>query len=545
MSQIVNQNYPNGLNPLGYMGVSAATPPQQTVQNTQAPTPTNSQNFTIGTQWVVTNSGSEQIWELVNLNGGVATWVQIYPAGGGGGGASSFPTDSGTANEVGGVLQIKGDGENISTEGSGNLVNVVLNDHITVQNITVESMDFGAVLSDGSGNLTSSAGTVGQVLTSSGASAAPVWKTLAGDGSVVGLEGDDDVVVSPNVDGIIFVTGNNGITTSGVANTMTVSLSVPVSIAHGGTNATTMATPDGVVYYDGTRLVTTASAGTVGEVLTSNGPGMAPTFQPGGGGGGGITTLTANTGGSATAASIKLQGNNVIATNVVSTSEVDFSLTNGTNGQVIIGGGANPTWASITAGTNITLTPGANSLTIASTGAAPAAGCAFLYYQPSIATGVTPVNTIYYLGQKVIMTSQYDNTGGAVTPGDGAGTAAKFTAPATGLYYLQFQATLGEVGATAFFPVATITITGNVSTQNSYVNWNTGSIPTSNYRVNIQMSGMFPMTIGDVAVFGVSRIPGGATGSSSDVWGTTPLGPTYPFLVSPSQVTYFSGFRVA
>lgn len=57
----------------------------------------------------------------------------------------------------------------------------------------------------------------------------------------------------------------------------------PIEIAFGGTNATTMATTDGVVYYDGTRLVTTA-AGTATNVLTSNGAGVAPTFQAAGGG---------------------------------------------------------------------------------------------------------------------------------------------------------------------------------------------------------------------------------------------------------------------
>ena len=45
-----------------------------------------------------------------------------------------------------------------------------------------------------------------------------------------------------------------------------------------------MATTDGVVYYDGTRLVTT-TAGTSGQVLTSNGAGVAPTYQAAGGGG--------------------------------------------------------------------------------------------------------------------------------------------------------------------------------------------------------------------------------------------------------------------
>lgn len=50
------------------------------------------------------------------------------------------------------------------------------------------------------------------------------------------------------------------------------------SIAGGGTNATSFAITDGTIYYDGTKLVTTAT-GTSGQVLTSNGAGVAPTYQ--------------------------------------------------------------------------------------------------------------------------------------------------------------------------------------------------------------------------------------------------------------------------
>ena len=56
----------------------------------------------------------------------------------------------------------------------------------------------------------------------------------------------------------------------------------PIPIVEGGTNAQTMVTTNGVVYFDGTRLVTTA-IGTAGQVLTSNAP-AAPTFQNAGGG---------------------------------------------------------------------------------------------------------------------------------------------------------------------------------------------------------------------------------------------------------------------
>jgi len=55
---------------------------------------------------------------------------------------------------------------------------------------------------------------------------------------------------------------------------------IPVEISKGGTNATSMANTDGVVYFDGTSLNTT-TVGTAGQVLTSNGAAVAPTFQSG------------------------------------------------------------------------------------------------------------------------------------------------------------------------------------------------------------------------------------------------------------------------
>lgn len=109
----------------------------------------------------------------------------------------------------------------------------------------------------------------------------------SGGSGVQTLTGNSGGAVSPTVgninvvgSGIIAVAGNPG------TSTLTASITNPIPIANGGTNATSMATTDGVVYYDGTRLVTT-SAGTAGQVLTSNGAGVAPTYQAAGGGGGG------------------------------------------------------------------------------------------------------------------------------------------------------------------------------------------------------------------------------------------------------------------
>ena len=68
----------------------------------------------------------------------------------------------------------------------------------------------------------------------------------------------------------------------------------PVAISQGGTNASSMVNTDGVVYYDGTRLVTT-TVGTATQILTSNGSGVAPTFQAGGSGSSGLVFLASQT----------------------------------------------------------------------------------------------------------------------------------------------------------------------------------------------------------------------------------------------------------
>jgi hypothetical protein len=51
-----------------------------------------------------------------------------------------------------------------------------------------------------------------------------------------------------------------------------------IAIADGGTNASSMTNTYGVNYFDGTSIVTT-TVGTTTQVLTSNGSGVAPTFQ--------------------------------------------------------------------------------------------------------------------------------------------------------------------------------------------------------------------------------------------------------------------------
>lgn len=114
----------------------------------------------------------------------------------------------------------------------------------------------------GAGGITTSA--VGDTVTITG----------SGGGGVTSLTGNTGGALT----GALNLIGAGILSVAGSGSTLTISMTNPVPIANGGTNATSMATTFGVNYFDGTRLVTTA-VGTATHVLTSNGAGVAPTFQ--------------------------------------------------------------------------------------------------------------------------------------------------------------------------------------------------------------------------------------------------------------------------
>lgn len=122
---------------------------------------------------------------------------------------------------------------------------------------------------------------------------------------------------------VTSVSGGTGIIITGnPAINPTVNLVVPVVIANGGTNATSFATVDGVVYYDGTSLVTT-SAGVAGQILTSQGPGLPPVYAANSGG---SITLNADVG-SAVGDPLTIAGGHDINTSAAGTT-VTIALNN-------------------------------------------------------------------------------------------------------------------------------------------------------------------------------------------------------------------------
>ena len=133
---------------------------------------------------------------------------------------------------------------------------------------TLNSVQIGSA----SGALTSVAvGSSGTVLTGV-TGGAPIFQAPAA--SSISITGNSGGALVGNA--FSLVGGTTGLAFAGAGTTET--LGGTLVVANGGTNATSFATTDGTIFFDGTRLVTTAT-GSSGQVLTSNGVGVAPTYQ--------------------------------------------------------------------------------------------------------------------------------------------------------------------------------------------------------------------------------------------------------------------------
>lgn len=222
----------SGINATSYLGVGAVTPPQLFIMKRQ-PTINDLVEYDLGDLWVMTDP--QEVWILTSKSGYTANWVQLYP--GAGGGASNFPCDVDTASEAGGVLEIKGMPlKNINTKGTGNLVEVALNDDVTItgalnaravnatesifaeNNVTchgfvigdigvasgtdlqaqtgIQVFGFGAgvVQTDATGSFKSDNGTNGQVLIGGGS--APQWRHLTAGANITINEAPNSITIS-------------------------------------------------------------------------------------------------------------------------------------------------------------------------------------------------------------------------------------------------------------------------------------------------------------------------------------------------------------
>lgn len=419
----------DGLNPLSYMGVKPSQPPNLMVKSFP-PTQNDFQNINIGTFWLV--YPGEQLWFLISVAEGIATWVQLYPSGGGGGGANQFPTNFGIANEVGGVLNIFGDGIGVTTGGSGNTVMIAI------------------------------AGDIAQSYVTNSGTAVP----------------------SSNV---LRVLGGSNINTQGSSNLVTVNL-------------------DNSVGLTGTLTVA------------------------------GTTTLAGNV-------VISAQTNGVLQTNGAGT----VTATNGSNGQVLIGGSTAPAWANLTSdGGTVIITNGPNTINLESTGGGAGSPIAFYAYQVSDygvpGTGITQL-VAYPMGSGSVMAVNF-NQGSGFFPGDGLGTPASFTAPVSGIYSFAFNAYIKN-GTVPSFNTWYCTLTSSRGSQiysQGFNNLSPSGGGTVQYtRAAETVIATINMTVGDVVTFTTYVSASSTSATAYVVSGNLNPGTSVP---NPLTLTYIQGWLV-
>jgi len=244
------------------------------------------------------------------------------------------------------------------------------------------------------------------------------WVNFGG-GILSTLTGNDSVVVSPNSQGNINVIGNTseGITITGNSGTST--LTATSVSGHGFVQSLT-GDSGGAVYADTSFNINLL--GTASHITTAGNPGTnTVTIDIAGA----VPTLfTANTGTATPSAhNLNIFGSTPIVT-AASGDTVTVELTNGTNGQLLIGGGSAPTWANLTSSDgSVIITNGANSINLSATNASAAS--AFFVSLSTTQTNVTGDATFYTIPYDVVffdVNSDY-SVGGKY-----------FTAPYDGVY---------------------------------------------------------------------------------------------------------------
>lgn len=557
-----------GINPLAYLGVEPLSPPELVVESF-GPTTTDI-HFNLGTLWVVFSPDPEEItpeiWMLVNLNGGVATWVQIYPVAAGD--LTFVAQDSTTAHpDAGGNINLIGDAF-VSTTASGNTVNFHTSGELAHEYTTDDSNHAiaingilnifgGTTPGTGSGkniNTTSSANTVDICLnnailwpntTSNGLNGVIYFNnntfmhaydsTASASNTFLGASAGNLTNASVNNVGIGYqalssVTGGSSNTAVGMDSLLHVT-SGSSNVAVGPETGASLTTgTDNVIM--GNLALLSATTG-VNNIIIGSAAGSNYSSSESNniilGSNNGIVTennvmrLGGGTG-SGTNQQNKcfvsgINGSSITATGVVQINGSDqVSASNGTNGQVLIGGGSGPVWSTLTAGANITITNAANSITIASSGGG--SGITSVTGNTGGAVGADGSNNINIKGDGTIVTvagnagthtetiSLVNGTNGQLIIGGGTGAAwANLTSSGAtvtitnGPNSINLEATGGS-GTTAFVTNSgtanesggSITIVGgsNINTSGS------GHTVTVNLDNTVSISGTFTAN-GDIS----------------------------------------------
>jgi len=386
----------SGRSSLSYQGTNAANPPN-VIYSKNAPTQYDSQNFSLGDLWIDTDTNAAYM--LVALIAGLATWALLgvstseleYLEGDSGGQIS--PNSAG-------IIFIKGDGTSITVQGnkSTNTLMVSLVSGSFVSSLTGNN-SMTKVYPDSSGNInvvgdgtTINISGSGHTLTASVISSVALTFTgnntsspvspsagninIVGDGTTIYISGNEsdntltasivsggalDTLtgniggpISPDSSGNINIKGTAGIITvtgNNSTHTLTIDGGSEVATTYDADSGSATPSSNILTIVGGTNINTSATGSTVTVNLDS-------TLT-------GITNLTVANLTVTNAETLSFLGAGVVQTN----SSGAITSTEGTDGQILIGSSTGaPAWATITAGTNVTVTNGHNSITIAASG---------------------------------------------------------------------------------------------------------------------------------------------------------------------------------
>src|SRR6202030_2163279 len=388
--------------------------------------------------------------------------------------SNSFPTDSGTATPAAGALTIHG-GTGINTSGSGSTVTVNLNIPVTVPDggtgqtsLTAHSLLVG----EGTSAITSlGAATNGQLpIGSTGAE--PVLATLTAGTGITVTNGPGSITIAASGSGVVeTITGNTGGSISPAAGNINIvtANATPVFAGSGSTETLDFAAPGNLALGSSLSSVTTATQNTalgVGALssLTTGTNNSALGFNAGHALTSGFDNvalgafaLDANTTGSynvalgydAGANYIAGESSNILINNLGTVGESNvlrIGAGTGTGNQqlaktfisgidgvnvgsvakVVTETGNQLGTATITAGTNVTVTPSANTITIATTGAVsdsfptdsgtatPAAGALTIHGGTGIAT--SGAGSTVTVATTAIVAESFPTDSGTATP---------------------------------------------------------------------------------------------------------------------------------
>lgn len=401
---------------LSYMGVVPATPPQMEKHN-RAPLPSDF-TYPLGTFWMQIDT--ENLWILVSTSlnniptlGDRAWWVEI---GTGGAGVNIFQTNTNAASPINNTLNVYG-GSNITTNaiiGASNTINIDLNTNVVIAgSLKLDSYAQGVMQVDDLGFVYTNNGTDGQILIAGAVGTNPIWANIiagtpnvtignapnsitisvagGGGGGFNGLVADDTLTAAPDGTDLIYVVGDGTLikTDASVANTVTFNVvpGLDAQVIGGITGSPavwkTILSPLGSISVNSTATeiqLESVGSGAVGKLTGDAGPGAVPDMATAikiTGAGGMLTTDAGTTG-----------------ANEVYIDIVDPVV----DGQLIISSATGmPIWASLTAGANITIIPGPNTITISATGGGGTGGASTFPTNSGVANS-TVGNTLYVYG---------------------------------------------------------------------------------------------------------------------------------------------------